>query len=95
MAEVDDRKNIPGLQVSEGLIGEGPVVVSVAQPGLVNWRPVAEKAKTQFLEQFEVGAPLLVEATFLHFVDPLPSSPDRGSAVFNAGSKDEIEHEGT
>ncbi len=92
MAEIDDRYDVAALQILEGVVGELPVVAPVTQPGLVDRRAVAQERDPEFLDQGEVGLPVLVEAALLQLIDPIAAVVDGRHAVLDAGGEHEGKH---
>ncbi len=65
--------------------------LALAEPGLVQWRPVAEEADAELLDAVEVFRPARVVAALLHFVDTRLAVVDGRIAVLDTGRERERE----
>lgn len=94
MTEVDDRHNIELLQPVHRQISKLPVEPFCRQERPVQWRPVAEKADTDFLKEAEILVPVYVESALLHPHRRAPCRCDRRNAVLDIGREHEerIDH---
>jgi hypothetical protein len=90
VAQIDDGHDVAALEVAEGEVGELPIIFADAQPGSMDRRAIAQIADAHFVDEREIGAPMLVMAAAVHLVDAGTAAVDRRHAVLDSGR----EHEG-